>query len=42
MQLKTEPSAVSLQLLKDHDNPTLTDISVMLDPGTFLSKSHKD
>ena len=42
MQLKTEPSAVSLQLLKDHDNPTLTDISVMLDPGTFLSKSLKD
>ena len=41
MQLKTEPQAVSLQLLKDHDNPTLTDISVRLDPGTFLSKGLK-
>ncbi len=37
MQLQAEPSGVFLKLLKDHDNPTLTDISVKLDPGTFLS-----
>ncbi len=37
MQLQPEPSALSLKLLKDHDNPTLPDISIRLDPGTFLS-----
>ena len=37
MQLQTGSSGVFLKLLKDHDNPTFTDISVRLDPGTFLS-----
>ena len=37
MQLQAESSGISLKLLKDHDNPTITDISIMLDPGTFLS-----
>ncbi len=39
MQLQPEPSGMSLKLLKDHDNPSLSDISVSLDPGTFLSHS---
>lgn len=42
MHLQAEPSGVSLKLLKDHDNPTLTDICVELDPKTFLSPAHKD
>jgi len=37
MQLQPEPSALSLNLLKDHDNPSLTNISIRLDPRTFLS-----
>ncbi len=37
MQLQPDPSGMLLKLLKDHDNPSLSDISVLLDPGTFLS-----
>jgi hypothetical protein len=37
MQLQTGSSGVFLKLLKDHDNPTFNEISVRLDPGTFLS-----
>ncbi len=42
MQLQPEPSGMILKLLKDHDNPAITDISVDLDPSTFLSHSRKD
>jgi len=41
MHLQAEPSGVFLKLLKDHDNPTLTDINVKLNPGTFLSLDYK-
>ena len=34
--LEPEPSGVFLKLLKDHDNPTLPDTCVKLDPNTFL------
>jgi len=37
MQLQTEPSGVFLKLLKDHDNPTISNASVRLDPSTFLT-----
>ncbi len=37
MQLQTEPSGVFLRLLKDHDNPTINDTGVRLDPSTFLA-----
>ena len=37
MQLQAESSGIRLNLLKDHENPEITDISIMLDPGTFLS-----
>ncbi|MCP4681978.1 MAG: hypothetical protein GY864_06580, partial [Desulfobacterales bacterium] len=36
IQLQTGPSGTFLKLLKDHENPTITDISVRLDPNTFL------
>lgn len=32
-----ESSGVFLKLLKDHDNPTIPDTSVRLDPNTFLA-----
>ncbi len=41
MQLQPEPSGVTLKLLKDHDNTEITDISVSLDPATFLSHAQK-
>lgn len=37
MQLQTGPSGVFLSLLKDHDNASIRDIRVRLDPGTFFS-----
>jgi len=36
LRLEPEPSGVFLRLLKDHDNPTLPDTRVRLDPNTFL------
>lgn len=36
IRLEPEPSGVFLRLLKDHDNPTLPDTHVQLDPNTFL------
>lgn len=36
IRLEPEPSGVFLRLLKDHDNPTLPDTRVKLDPNTFL------
>ena len=37
IQLQPEPTGVFLRLLKDHDNPTISDASVSLDPNTFLA-----
>lgn len=37
IQLEPEPTGVFLKLLKDHDNPTIPDTSVRLDPNTFLA-----
>ena len=37
IQLQSEPSGVFLRLLKDHDNQVIPDISVRLDPNTFLA-----
>ena len=39
LQLQAESAGIRLNLLKDHENPTIRDISIMLDPGTFLSSS---
>jgi hypothetical protein len=36
IRLEPEPSGVFLRLLKDHDNPSLPDTRVSLDPNTFL------
>ncbi|MCP4668713.1 MAG: hypothetical protein GY849_20405 [Deltaproteobacteria bacterium] len=36
IRLDSEPSDIFLRLLKDHDNPTLPDTHVRLDPDTFL------
>jgi len=36
LQLQPEGSDIVLRLLKDHDNPTIPDTSVRLDPNTFL------
>ncbi len=36
IQLQTGPSGTFLKLLKDHDNPTITDVGVGLDTNTFL------
>ena len=36
IQLNPEPSGIVLKLLKDHDNPSIPDISLMLDPKTLL------
>jgi hypothetical protein len=38
IQLLHEPSGIFLKLLKDHDNPTLDGVSIMLNPATFLSQ----
>ncbi|MFO7737118.1 MAG: hypothetical protein R6V46_01465 [Desulfatiglandaceae bacterium] len=37
LQLHPEPSGIHFRLLKDHDNPTITQNSVVLDPNTFLA-----
>ncbi len=37
LQLQPEQSEIVLRLLKDHDNPTVHDVSVTLDPNTFLT-----
>jgi hypothetical protein len=37
IHLQAESAGIRLKLLKDHDHPAITDISIMLDPGTFLS-----
>ena len=36
IHLQAEPSGFFLKLLKDHDHPSISDISVRLDPNTFL------
>jgi hypothetical protein len=36
IQLQPKEAGVFLRLLKDHDNPTIPDVSVRLDPNTFL------
>ena len=36
IRLEPEPSGIFLRLLKDHDNPSLPDTRVRLDPNTFL------
>ncbi len=37
IQLQPEHSGIFLRLLKDHDNPTITDITIRLNPKTFLA-----
>ena len=37
IQLQPETSGILLKLLKDHDNETIPDASVRLDPNTFLA-----
>lgn len=41
IQFQPESSGVFLRLLKDHDNPTIPDASVRLDPNTFLALNTK-
>lgn len=41
IQFQPESSGVFLRLLKDHDNPTIPDASVRLDPNTFLALNAK-
>lgn len=36
LQLEPETSGMQLRLLKDHDHPSISGVSVNLDPGTFL------
>jgi hypothetical protein len=36
IQLEPATSGIVLRLLKDHDNPVITNAEVMLDPNTFL------
>jgi len=36
IQLNSTQTGIFLQLLKDHDNPVISDTSVRLDPNTFL------
>jgi len=36
LQLQPEGNGMRLKLLKDHDHPGISDVSVNLDPGTFL------
>jgi hypothetical protein len=36
IQLKPQASGLYLRLLKDHENDTVSDVSVRLDPSTFL------
>lgn len=37
LQLQPEGSGIVLRLLKDHDNPTVRDAGITLDPNTFLA-----
>ncbi|MCD4717768.1 MAG: hypothetical protein K8R45_13655 [Desulfobacterales bacterium] len=37
LQLQPEGSKIVLRLLKDHDNPTVSDAGITLDPKTFLA-----
>ena len=39
LQLQPEGSGLVLRLLKDHDNPTVRDASVKLDPNTYMAKN---
>jgi hypothetical protein len=39
LQLQPEGSEIVLRLLKDHDNPTVRDADITLDPNTFLAKN---
>ena len=39
IQLQPTQSGISLRLLKDHDNQSLSDASVRLDPNTFLASA---
>lgn len=36
LQLQPESGGIRLKLLKDHDHPSIPDVNVNLDPGTFL------
>jgi KaiC/GvpD/RAD55 family RecA-like ATPase len=36
LQLQPETTGMHLRLLKDHDHPSISDVSLKLDPGTFL------
>jgi hypothetical protein len=36
LQLQPEATRMHLRLLKDHDRPSISDVSLKLDPGTFL------
>lgn len=36
LHLQPETSGMQLRLLKDHDHPSIPDVSLKLDPGTFL------
>ncbi|MBW2093341.1 MAG: hypothetical protein JRI80_00495 [Deltaproteobacteria bacterium] len=36
LQLQPETTGMQLRLLKDHDHPSIPDVSLKLDPGTFL------
>jgi hypothetical protein len=36
LQLQPEATRMHLRLLKDHDRPSIPDVSLKLDPGTFL------
>jgi hypothetical protein len=40
LQLQPEGSGIVLRLLKDHDNPTVRDAGITLDPNTFLTKNN--
>ena len=41
IQLQPQPSGILLKLLKDHDNPSIPDISLMLDPKTLLVREKR-
>jgi hypothetical protein len=38
-QLQPEGSEIVLRLLKDHDNPTVRDAGIKLDPNTYIAKN---
>ncbi len=37
IQLQSTQAGISLQMLKDHDNPVMPDARIRLDPNTFLA-----